>query len=280
MKMYSSFLFADVTEVWLRYRQLQKYWLRTQLRRFKTVWTVYHFWQKWGVTQEPPPVCRCGCSVKCIAASFLLPSPECRKLFLHRHSRIQECVAVCEYSSSTSGTKAKERKREQQLVAELTTTDALWVKVELLVVTPHSTICNEPVYGHRTKQTWPIDPSDQLMFPVANTVVSHRVGFVTPAMFVSVHRAVCEQSADPAGAVQAAWGRTARSTEGNARQGPGPGEGDRTDTCVCVCVCVWERERTVLSWSSERRPLWHLKLSVLLHKVLKHNSSASPRWWF
>lgn len=38
-------------------------------------------------------------------------------------------------------------------------------------------------------------------------------------MFVSVHRAVCEQSADPAGAVEAPRGRTARSSEGNARQG-------------------------------------------------------------
>lgn len=56
-------------------------------------------------------------------------------------------------------------------------------------------------------------------------------------MFVSVHRAVCEQSADPAGAVQTAWGRAAGSAEGNARQGPRPGEGTLTD----MNLNVWQK---------------------------------------
>lgn len=61
--------------------------------------------------------------------------------------------------------------------------------------------------------------------------------YITPLMFLSVHRAVCEQSADPAGAVKAAWGWTAGSVEGNARQGPRPGEGELTD----MRLSVWER---------------------------------------
>lgn len=48
-------------------------------------------------------------------------------------------------------------------------------------------------------------------------------------MFVSVHRAVCDKSADSAGADQTARGRAAGSAEGNARQGPRPGEGELTD---------------------------------------------------
>lgn len=57
---------------------------------------------------------------------------------------------------------------------------------------------------------------------------------VTPMMFAPVHRAVCEQSADRAGAVQTARGRTAGSAEGNARQGPRPGEGELKDTHLSV----------------------------------------------
>lgn len=48
-------------------------------------------------------------------------------------------------------------------------------------------------------------------------------------MFVSVHRAVCEQSADRAGAVEAPRGRTAWSSEGNARQGARSGKGELTN---------------------------------------------------
>lgn len=45
------------------------------------------------------------------------------------------------------------------------------------------------------------------------------------SFFLSVHRGVCQQPADAAGAVAAARGRTAGSAEGNAGQGAGPGEG-------------------------------------------------------
>lgn len=45
-------------------------------------------------------------------------------------------------------------------------------------------------------------------------------------MLVSVLGAVCEQPADPAGAVKAAGSRAAGSAEGNAGQSPRPGEGN------------------------------------------------------
>lgn len=55
---------------------------------------------------------------------------------------------------------------------------------------------------------------------------------LTAVTLVSVHRAVCEQPADRAGAVQTAWGRAAGSTERNARQGARSGEGERADTQI------------------------------------------------
>lgn len=67
---------------------------------------------------------------------------------------------------------------------------------------------------------------------VFNTYKVQTVSVQLPGMFVSAHGAVCQQSADSAGAVQAARGRAAGSHEGDARQGPRPGEGE-TDVTFC-----------------------------------------------
>lgn len=67
-------------------------------------------------------------------------------------------------------------------------------------------------------------------------------------MFISVHGAVCEQSADPARAVQTARGRTAGSAEGNARQGPRPGEGEPNSHFISAR----EREQSVKAEQRQR----------------------------
>lgn len=83
-------------------------------------------------------------------------------------------------------------------------------------------------------------------------------------MFVSVHRAVCEQSADPAGAVQTARGRAAGSTEGNARQGPGPGEGVQQ---AYILVC--ERKQSVKhEWRQQARAAVDVLKIILLRAKL------------
>lgn len=65
---------------------------------------------------------------------------------------------------------------------------------------------------------------------VFNTNEAQTVSVQQPGMFVSAHGAVRQQSADSAGAVEAARGRAAGSHEGNARQGPRPGEGELAQT--------------------------------------------------